>query len=53
MTSTERYHLDIPEDTHWALVKLAAELKMHYEDYAENVLIDHVLDRQAKTNNHE
>lgn len=54
MTPTERYDLDIPEDTHWALVKLAAELKMHQEDYAENVLIGHVereLDRQAAANN--
>ena len=44
------YHLTIPEDTHWELVKLAADLKMHHEDYAQNLLIDHVeqqLDKQA------
>ena len=43
--------LEIPEDTHWELVKLAADLKMHHEDYAQNVLIGHVeqeLDRKAK-----
>ena len=54
MTLKQRYDLDIPEDTHWALVKLAAELKMHHEDYAENILIGHVereLDRQAAVNN--
>ena len=46
-----RYELDIPEDTHWELVKLAADLKMHHEDYAINVLIGHVeseLDRKTK-----
>ena len=46
-----RYELDIPEDTHWELVKLAADLKMHQEDYAINVLIGHVeseLDRKAQ-----
>lgn len=45
------YDLEIPEDTHWELVKLAADLKMHYEDYAINVLIGHVeseLDRKTK-----
>lgn len=45
------YELVIPEDTHWELVKLAADLKMHHEDYALNVLIGHVeqeLDRKAK-----
>jgi hypothetical protein len=50
MTSIKRYDLDIPEDTHWELVKLAADLRMHPEDYAQNVLIAHVeneLDRKA------
>ncbi len=51
MNTHKRYDLDIPEDTHWELVKLAAELKMHPEDYAQNVLISHVeyeLDRKVK-----
>jgi hypothetical protein len=46
-----RYDLEIPEDTHWELVKLAADLKMHHEDYAQNILINHVeseLDRKTK-----
>ena len=50
MTPRTRYDLELPEDTHWELVKLAADLKMHYEDYAQNVLIGHVeneLDRKA------
>jgi hypothetical protein len=51
MTDDKRYDLEIPDDTHWELVKLAADLKMHHEDYAINVLIGHVeyeLDRKAK-----
>jgi hypothetical protein len=50
-TMPTRYDLDIPEDTHWELVKLAADLKMHHEDYAQHVLIGHVeqqLDRKAQ-----
>ena len=46
------YDVDVPEDTHWALVKLAADLKMDYEDYARSVLIAHVkqkLDRKANS----
>jgi len=38
----QRYDLEIPEDTHWELVKLAADLRMHPEDYAINVLIGHI-----------
>jgi hypothetical protein len=51
MTTHRRYDLELPDDTHWELVKLAADLKMHHEDYAQNVLIGHVeheLDRKAK-----
>jgi hypothetical protein len=35
------YSLEIDEDTHWALVKLGAELRMHQEDYAEQLLKSH------------
>jgi len=51
MADYKRYDLELPEDTHWELVKLAADLKMHHEDYAQNVLINHVeseLDRKAE-----
>jgi hypothetical protein len=47
----KRYDIEIPDDIHWELVKLAADLKMHHEDYAINVLIGHVeseLDRKAE-----
>jgi len=50
MKNYQRYDLELPEDTHWELVKLAADLKMHHEDYAQNILIAHVeqeLDRKA------
>ena len=50
MANYQRYDLELPEDTHWELVKLAADLKMHHEDYAQNILIAHVereLDRKA------
>ena len=45
------YDLEIDDDTHWELVKLGAEIKMHYENYAEHVLKTHVkqlLDQQTK-----
>lgn len=46
------YDLEIDDDTHWALVKLGAEIKMHYETYAEQVLKNHVakqlLDQKTK-----
>ena len=38
-----RYDLEIDDDTHWALVKLGAEYKMHHEDYAEQALKSYVL----------
>lgn len=37
-----KLNLEVDEDTYWSLVKLAAEIKMDYETYAENVLIGHV-----------
>jgi len=51
MKLNQRYDLEIPENTHWELVKLAADLRMHHEDYALNVLIGHVeneLDQKSK-----
>ena len=50
MSDYQRYYLEIPEDAHWKLVKLAADLRMHHEDYAQNILINHVeqhLDNEA------
>lgn len=49
--TTERYDLELDQDTHWGLVKLGAELKMHAETYAEEVLkahVEHELGKQTK-----
>jgi len=40
--TTERYDLELDQDTHWGLVKLGAELRMHAESYAEEILKAHV-----------
>ena len=42
------YHLDIPNDLHWELVRLGAELKMDYEVYAEEVLKIHAEDAVSR-----
>jgi hypothetical protein len=47
----QRYDLEIPADTHWEPVKLAADLRMHPEDYATNVLIGHVKNELDQKNN--
>lgn len=36
------YRLEVDDDTHWALVKIGAEIKMDSETYAEHVLTSHV-----------
>jgi len=43
-----KYDLEIPDDLHWELVKLGAELKMDYEVYAEEVLKMHAEDAISK-----
>lgn len=50
MSNYQRYDLEVPEDTHWELVKMAADLRMHHEDYVQNMLVAHVeqhLDNEA------
>ena len=45
-----RYDIELDEDTHWMLVKLGAEIRMHQEDYAEQLLKAHCeeqLNREA------
>ena len=44
--------VEIPDETYWELVKLAANLEMHIEPYIQNVLIGHVeqeLDRKTNS----
>lgn len=48
--TNHRYDLELDEDTHWGLVKLAAEIRMHQEDYAEQVLKAHVEECCTKKN---
>lgn len=36
-----RYDIEVDEETHWILVKLGAEIRMHQEDYAEHLLRSH------------
>ena len=42
------YRLQISPDTHWELVKLAAELRMDPESYAEEILNMHAEDAISK-----
>ena len=35
---THRYDLQLEEEVHWELVKAAATVKMHQEDFAERIL---------------
>ena len=46
--TTERYDLELDQDTHWGLVKLGAELRMHAESYAEEILKAHVENELGK-----
>lgn len=52
MLSNGKYHYDIEVDegTHWALVKLAAEICMHQEDYVEQLLKAHCEDCEEQRN---
>jgi hypothetical protein len=36
------YHVEVNDDTHWALVSIAAKQKLHQEDFVENLLVEFV-----------
>ena len=36
------YHIEIDDDTHWALVSIAAKQKLHQEDFVEGLLVEFV-----------
>jgi hypothetical protein len=36
------YHIEVDDDTHWALVSIAAKQKLHQEDFVENLLVEFV-----------
>jgi hypothetical protein len=41
------YHIEIDDDTHWALVSIAAKQKLHQEDFVENLLVEFVAEHHA------
>jgi hypothetical protein len=41
------YHIEIDDDTHWALVSIAARQKLHQEDFVENLLVEFVVEHHA------
>ena len=34
-----RYDIEVDDDTHWELVRMAARQKLHQEDYVEQLLV--------------
>jgi hypothetical protein len=36
------YHIEVDDNTHWALVSIAAKQKLHQEDFVENLLVEFV-----------
>ena len=50
--STKRklhYHIEVDDDTHWALVSIAAKNKLHQEDFVEQLLVEFVAEHRAAT----
>ena len=43
------YHIEVDDDTHWALVSIAAKQKLHQEDFVENLLVEFVTEHRAAT----
>jgi hypothetical protein len=41
------YHIEVDDDTHWALVSIAAKQKLHQEDFVENLLVEFVAEWRA------
>jgi len=41
------YQIEVDDDTHWALVSIAAKQKLHQEDYVENLLVGFVAEWRA------
>jgi len=41
------YHIEVDDDTHWALVSIAAKQKLHQEDFVENLLVGFVEEWRA------
>ena len=41
------YYIEIDDDTHWALVSIAAKQKLHQEDFLERLLVEFVAEWRA------
>ena len=41
------YHIEVDDDTHWALVSIAAKQKLHQEDFLERLLVEFVKEWRA------
>ena len=42
-----RYDIGVDDDTHWALVSIAAKNKLHQEDFVEQLLVEFVSEHRA------
>ena len=42
-----RYDIEVYDDTHWELVRIAAEQKLHQEDFVEQLLVEFVAEHCA------
>jgi hypothetical protein len=43
------YHIEVDDDTHWALVSIAAKQKLHQEDFVEALLVEFIVEHRAAT----
>ena len=42
-----RYDIEVDDDTHWELVRIAAKQKLHQEDFIEQLLVEFVAEHRA------
>ena len=42
-----RYDIEVDDDTHWDLVRIAARQKLHQEDFVEQLLVEFVAEHRA------
>jgi len=43
------YYIEVDDDTHWELVRIAAKQKLHQEDFVEQLLVEFVAGVHAAT----
>ena len=42
-----RYDIEVDDDTHWELVRIAAKQRLHQEDFVEQLLVEFVAEHRA------